>query len=99
MKIFIPNILSYKGEQLTESTLENFKNLIYHGLGSQLTRAYTGDKLAYVSFYWGSSDYPDYIKVNINEYFLFNEEDEEQYLIIDKLKDDWIIISDNGEKK
>jgi hypothetical protein len=31
MKIFIPEILSFIGEQLTEENLENFKNLVSKG--------------------------------------------------------------------
>lgn len=91
MKIFIPEILSFIGEQLTEENLENFKNLVSKGWGSRFTTAYTGDSLSYVSFYWGDCDYPDYVEVKINQYFLFNEEDENQYLVIDKLEDNWRI--------
>lgn len=92
MKIFIPEILSFMGEQLTEENLENFKNLVFKGWGSRFTTAYTGDSLSYVSFYWGDGDYPDYIKVKIHQYFLFNTEDENQYIVIDKLKDDWEVV-------
>lgn len=91
MKIFIPEILSFIGEQLTEENLENFKNLVSKGWGSRFTTAYTGDSLSYVSFYWGDCDYPDYVEVKINQYFLFNEEDENQYLVIDKLENNWRI--------
>ena len=31
MKIFIPKILSFEGEQLTEKNLENFKKLVFKG--------------------------------------------------------------------
>lgn len=92
MRIFIPEILSYEGEKLTEDNLENFKNLIFCGLGNKLTRAYKGDKLEYVSFYWGNNDYPKYLKVNTNQYFLFNIENPELYWIVDELKEDWTII-------
>jgi len=92
MKVFIPEILSFKGEQLTDKNLDNFKELIFNGWGSRFTRAYTGDNLSYVSFYWGDGDYPDYVEVKINQYFLFNTEDENQYLIVDKLEDNWIVI-------
>lgn len=92
MKIFIPEILSFMGEQLTKENLENFKNLVFKGWGSRFTIAYTGDSLSYVSFYWGDRDYPDYVKVKINQYFLFNTEDENQYIVIDKLKDDWEVV-------
>lgn len=91
MKIFIPEILSFIGEQLTEENLENFKKIIFKGWGSKFTRAYTGDNLSHVSFYWGDGDYPDYVEVKINQYFLFNTEDENQYMVIDKLKDNWRI--------
>ena len=89
MKIFIPEVLSFVGEQLTEENLKNFEKLIFNGWGSRFTTARTGDNLSYVSFYWGDGDYPDYVEVKINQYFLFNTEDENQYMVIDKLKDDW----------
>lgn len=91
MKIFIPEILFFIGEQLTEENFENFRKLVFKGWGTRFTRAYTGDNLSYVSFYWGDGDYPDYVEVKINQYFLFNAEDENQYMVIDKLKDDWRI--------
>ena len=31
MKVFIPEILSFKGEQLTDKNLDNFKELIFNG--------------------------------------------------------------------
>ena len=31
MKIFVPEILSFVGEQLTEENLENFKKLVFSG--------------------------------------------------------------------
>lgn len=81
MNIFIPNILSYKGEQLTEKNLENFKKLVFKGWESKFTRVYVGDKLVGVSFYWEGN----YIEVKVNQYFLFNTEDKKQYLIVDEL--------------
>lgn len=81
MNIFIPNILSYKGEQLTEKNLENFKKLVFQGWESKFTRVYAGDKLIGVSFYWEGN----YIEVKVNQYFLFNTEDKKQYLIVDEL--------------
>ncbi len=81
MNIFIPNILSYKGEQLTEKNLENFKKLVFKGWESKFTRVYVGDKLVCVSFYWEGN----YIEVKVNQYFLFNIEDRKQYLIVDEL--------------
>ena len=41
MNIFIPNILSYRGEQLTEKNLEDFKNLILKAVGNNFTISYT----------------------------------------------------------
>lgn len=97
MKIFIPEILCFAGEQLTEENLENFKKLVFHGWGSKFTTAYTGDRLSYVSFYWGDNDYPDYVAVKINQYFLFNTEDENQYLVINKIEDNWKVVIDKKE--
>ena len=81
MKIFIPKILSFEGEQLTEKNLENFKKLVFKDWESKFTRVYVGDKLVNVSFYWEGS----YIEVKANQYFLFNTEDQKQYLIVDEL--------------
>ena len=92
MKIFVPEILSFVGEQLTEENLENFKKLVFSGWGSRFTTAHTEDRLSYVSFYWGDNDYPDYIEVKVHQYFLFNTEDENHYIIVDKLEDNWKVI-------
>lgn len=92
MQIFMPTILQYKGEKLTEENLKNFEKLIYCGWGSNFTKIDANNKLQYVTFYWGDSDYPDYIKVKINEYFLYNLEDESMYIITKKLDEEWIII-------
>ena len=81
MKIFIPKILSFEGEQLTEKNLENFKKLVFKGWESKFTKVYVWDKLVGVSFYWEGS----YIEVKVNQYFLFNTEDQKQYLIADEL--------------
>ena len=85
MKIFLSKILSFEGEQLTEENLANFKKLVFKGWESNFTRVYTGDKLAYVSFYWGDKQYPDYVTVKINQYFLFNIKDKNEYMIADDL--------------
>lgn len=81
MKIFIPKILSFEGEQLTEKNLENFKKLVFKGWENKFTRVYVGDKLVCVSFYWEGN----YTEVKVNQYFLFNIEDRKQYLIVDEL--------------
>lgn len=98
MQIFIPAILQYKCEKLTEENLKNFEKMIYSGLGSNFTRIDANNKLQYVTFYWGDSDYPDYIKIKLNEYFLYNLEDENIYIITKELNNDWIIIGENDNE-
>ena len=93
MNIFIPNILSYKGEQLTEKNLECFKNLILKAVGNNFTISYTWTKgLNYVTFNWGDTDYPKNIKVKLNEYFLFDTEDCNNFIITDEIKEEWVVI-------
>lgn len=85
MKIFIPDILVYEGEQLTEDTFNTFKELVCSNLGTNFTRIDANNQLQYVIFYWGESDYPSHLTVKLNQYFLFNTEEKEQYLIVDNL--------------
>ena len=51
MKIFIPDILVYEGEQLTEDTFNIFKELVCSNLGTKFTRIDANNQLQYVTFY------------------------------------------------
>lgn len=94
MRVYIPIIEEYKGAYLTEENFDIFKKIITSSvMCSRFTRIDANNKLEYVTFYWGDSDYPQYVTVKLKQYFIYNNENQDQYMVIDKIKDEWVAFA------
>ena len=87
-KIIIPTYIEYNACQLTTDNLDNFKNFISNNAYNIFyTFREMKDKQIpmEISFKWNphEDDYPDTVSVKLNQYFLYEEEEPYDYMILD----------------
>ena len=87
-KIIIPTYIEYNACQLTTDNLDNFKNFISNNAYNIFyTFREMKDKQIpiEISFKWNphGDDYPDTVSVKLNQYFLYEEEEPYNYMILD----------------
>ena len=87
-KIIIPTYIEYNACQLTTDNLDNFKSFISNNAYNIFyTFREMKDKQIpmEISFKWNphGDDYPDTVSVKLNQYFLYEEEEPYNYMILD----------------
>ena len=87
-KIIIPTYIEYNACQLTTDNLDNFKNFISNNAYNIFyTFREMKDKQIpmEISFKWNphGDNYPDTVSVKLNQYFLYEEEEPYNYMILD----------------
>jgi len=100
-KIIVPTYIEYNACQLTTDNLEKFKNFIsMDAYNIDTTFRQVKDKQIpmEVSFKWNphGDDYPDTVSVKLNQYFLYDVEEPNHYLVIDSqdIREEWYIYED-----
>lgn len=97
-KIIVPTYIEYNACQLTIDNLNNFKKFISNDAYNIF---YTFKEMKdrqipmEVSFKWNphGDDYPDTVSVKLNQYFLYDVEEPNHYLVIDAqdIREEWYI--------
>lgn len=97
-KIIIPTYIEYNACQLTTDNLDNFKNFISNNAYNIFyTFREMKDKQIpmEINFKWNphGDDYPDTVSVKLNQYFLYEEEEPYNYMILDPqdIREEWYI--------
>lgn len=95
MKIFIPIIEEWDAIELKKDNLEEFNNFIKNN-GYDLHHFSIDGELKNILFKWNpySHDYPDTIKVEVGQIFMYNKEYPDICHVIDEMKEDWVIRED-----
>ena len=87
-KIIIPTYIEYNACQLTTDNLDNFKSFISNNAYNIFyTFREMKDKQIpmEINFKWNphGDDYPNTVSVKLNQYFLYEEEEPYNYMILD----------------
>lgn len=100
-KIIVPTYIEYNACQLTTDNLKKFKNFIsIDAYNIDITFRQAKDKQIpiEISFRWNPHgiDYPDSVVVKLNQYFLYDVEEPDNYMVLDDqdVKEEWYIYED-----
>ena len=95
-KIIVPTYIEYNACQLTTDNLSKFKSFISNdAYNIFVTFKEFKDKQipVEISFKWNpyGNDYPDTVIVKLNQYFLYDVEDPDHYIVIDAedIREEW----------